>query len=212
VAFTLAVVFWIVSYVNAFNFMDGINGLAAGQATVAGLAWFIVGQARDLPALATAGLALAGAAIGFGIYNYPRGTVFLGDVGSYFLGAVVGSVAVFGLRSGLPPETVLAPLALFAADTGFTLARRIASGERWHEAHCDHAYQRLTRRFQGSHARTTALVVMLMAIVAALGDLSLAGSTPLRIAGDAGIVVVLATYVSAAALSVRTRGREPAFA
>jgi len=139
------VVMWVLAYVNAYNFMDGIDGMSVAQALVAGGTWFLLGEARDVPELATGGAIVAAAAVGFAPYNLPRARMFLGDVGSYFLGASLATLAVLGLRAGLPPEAVLAPLVLYLADTGTTLARRAARGEAWYLPHRDHVYQRLTR-------------------------------------------------------------------
>ena len=59
------VVVWLISFVNAFNFMDGINGISVAQSAVAGLAWFVLGWVVGEPFLALSGLAQAGAALGF---------------------------------------------------------------------------------------------------------------------------------------------------
>ncbi len=207
-ALSAFVVACLVAYTNAFNFMDGINGLAAAQALVAGGAWFVVGQAAELEWLSAMSLILAGAALGFLPYNAPRARVFLGDVGSYYLGALIAYITVEALRSGAPPEAVAGPLAVFLADTGVTLARRIARGDRWFEAHREHVYQRLTVQLGGSHMAATGAVVTAMAACAALGALSLTGSLGLRLAGDAGIVAVLAAYLAAPALHARAGLRQ----
>lgn len=195
---------WLVAYVNAFNFMDGINGISAAQAVVAGVAWWVIGLDEDVPALAGGGAVVAGAALAFLPYNYPRALVFLGDVGSYLLGGLLASLAVVGLRAGVAPEAVLAPLALYLADTGTTLVRRARAGEVWYLPHRSHAYQRLT---QGgwSHARTTAFVTGVMAACSGLGALSLIGSLPLRAAGDTGLAALLALYVMSPSILERRR-------
>jgi hypothetical protein len=115
---------------------------------------------------------------------------------------VLGCLVVVGLRAGVTPEAVLAPLALYLADTGTTLVRRARSGEVWYLPHRSHAYQRLT---QGgwSHARTTAFATVVMAASAGLGALSLTGSVPLRAAGDAGLAAVTMFYVMSPSLLER---------
>src|SRR5207244_9022591 len=85
--FGLGVLIWVVAYTNAFNFMDGINGISAAQVIVAGGYFGIVGTQRHVPLLAAGGFVAAGAAAAFLPFNFPKATVFLGDVGSYFLGA-----------------------------------------------------------------------------------------------------------------------------
>lgn len=209
-AVIIGVVVWTVSYVNAFNFMDGINGIAVGQAIVAGGAWFVVGAMRDFPGLAAAGLVLAAAALGFAPHNFPTAKLFLGDVGSYFLGGFIALIAVFGLRAGLAPEAILAPLLIFIVDTGMTLARRLHRGERWFEAHRQHTYQRLTMALNESHVRAMATVFSAMVACACLGFVSLTGSIDARVLADVGIALVLAGYLAAPAVLARIQQREAA--
>jgi UDP-N-acetylmuramyl pentapeptide phosphotransferase/UDP-N-acetylglucosamine-1-phosphate transferase len=206
------VVFWLVSYVNACNFMDGINGLAAGQSIVVGVTWYVVGRAEGALWLATLGAILAAGALGFAPHNFPRARVFLGDVGSYFVGGFVAAAAVFALAARVPPEAVLAPLALYVTDTGVTLARRVLRGERWYESHRQHTYQRLTTTLGDSHLSGTIIVVVLTALCSALGCLSLVGSPTARIVGDLGVVSVLLAYLGSPALAARSRRRQPALA
>jgi UDP-N-acetylmuramyl pentapeptide phosphotransferase/UDP-N-acetylglucosamine-1-phosphate transferase len=210
--FGVLVVLWLVAYLNAFNFMDGINGLAAGQALVTGTAWYLVGRSQDLSWLATMGAITAGSALAFTPFNFPRARVFLGDVGSYFFGGLLGAAAVAGLRAHVPVEAVLAPLAVYLADTASTLVRRVSRGEAWYEPHREHAYQRLMAHMGGSHTRTTLAVAGVMAACAALGSLSLLGSVPLRMFGDAGVVTLVAGYVMAPAVLDRLGRRQLVFA
>src|SRR3954470_2162796 len=161
------VVLWLAAYVNAFNFMDGIDGISVAQAVAAGATWFLVGHHVHDVTLAAGGAVVAGAALGFAPFNLPRAHMFLGDVGSYFLGAWLAVVAVLGLRAGVAPEAVLAPLALYAADTGTTLVRRVARGERWYLPHRDHAYQRLGDG-GWSHVQASALVATCIGACGAL--------------------------------------------
>jgi len=203
-----AVVFWLVGYANAFNFMDGINGLSGGHVLVAGLAWFAIGLVRDLPWLASIGLIVAAAALGFLPHNFPRARVFLGDTGSYFLGGVLGTVAVLGIRAGSPPEAILAPMAVHVADTLTTLFRRVIRREPWYEAHREHTYQRMTTALGGSHGSATLLVATAIAACSALGALSLLGDPAVRLAGDLGVLGVVALYLISPTLFERTRRRK----
>jgi UDP-N-acetylmuramyl pentapeptide phosphotransferase/UDP-N-acetylglucosamine-1-phosphate transferase len=168
------VALWLAAYVNAYNFMDGINGIAIGQAVVAGVAWLLIGEARHVPAVADGGALVAAAGFGFLPLNFPTARAFLGDVGSYFLGG-------------------------WLAATATTLAWRVAGGQRWYEAHRDHAYQRLVRG-GWSHTGTTAAATAVMASCALLGAVSLSGSLVARAAADATLLAVLAGYVAAPAL------------
>lgn len=209
--FALGCLLWMVSYANAFNFMDGINGISAAQALVAGAAWLAIGHAEGVTVLAGGGAVVAAAAVGFLPFNFPRATMFLGDVGSYFLGGWLAALAVVGLRAGLPPEAVLAPLAVYLADTSTTLVGRARAGERLCMPHREHAYQRLTR-LGWSHAGTTTAVAAVMAACSVLGALSLTGSLAVRVAGDLALCAVLVAYVASPSLVARSKAApgEPA--
>lgn len=207
VAFALGCLFALASYANAFNFMDGINGISAVQSIVAGAAWAWLGHVRDVDALVWGGSILAGASLGFLPYNFPKARLFLGDVGSYFIGGWQAALVVVGLRAGLPPEAVAAPLALYLADTGTTLLRRVAAGEAWHRPHRDHTYQRLIRR-GWSHPRTTSLVGSLVATCSLLGILAL-GPQSIRALADGLLALVLLSYLMLPRLLSRRRSGSP---
>ncbi|MEO5629833.1 MAG: lipopolysaccharide biosynthesis protein [Thermomonas sp.] len=138
---------------NAWNFMDGINGLAASQAFLCALAVAML-AAFDAPSLGIA-VAVAGACLGFLPFNFPRARVFLGDVGSGALGYLVAVLVALGFHA-TPlndwPLLLLPPLAILI-DSGLTLLLRVRRGERWWQAHAQHAYQQLSRRV--GHARVT---------------------------------------------------------
>ncbi len=146
IAFVLAI-----GLVNAWNFMDGINGLAASQAMLCGLA-LVAMPGFDAPLL---GIAMAGACLGFLPFNAPRARIFLGDVGSGVLGYLVAVLVVLAFRSTHAndwPLLLLPPLAILV-DSSLTLLGRMRRGERWWQAHVEHAYQRWSRSV--GHARVT---------------------------------------------------------
>jgi UDP-GlcNAc:undecaprenyl-phosphate GlcNAc-1-phosphate transferase len=201
--FCAGVVFWVAAFVNAYNFMDGIDGISVAQAVGAGVTWLAVGALGDAHVLAAGGAIVAGAALGFAPFNLPKARMFLGDVGSYFIGAWLAAVAVLGLRAGVAPEAVLAPLALYIADTGVTLVRRVARGERWYEPHRDHAYQRLGN-LGWSHVRRSALVAACIGVCGLLGAVSLGGAFLARVAADAAILGVVTAYLLAPRLLTRS--------
>lgn len=203
--FALGVWLWLIAEVNAFNFMDGIDGIAAAQAIVAGSVWSGVGLHQGADDFATGGVILAGAATGFLPYNFPRPRVFLGDVGSYGVGAWAAVLVVLGVRAGLPPVMVLAPVSVCLADTSTTLVRRIARHERWYEAHRTHAYQRLVAA-GWDHATATGFVALATGLCSALGLLAFLGSWQ-QMAAAALIAVVLLGYLAAPALVERSGGR-----
>jgi len=156
-------------FVNLYNFMDGADGLAATQASIAAGALGMFAALDGDTGVAVVTLALAGASAGFLCWNRPPARIFLGDVGSYFLGGYLGLLACHLLVRGDAPWPWLILLAPFITDASLTLARRMLAGERWWAAHRTHAYQRLVTA-GWSHARLAraflALCLLLMTLAA----------------------------------------------
>ena len=140
---------WIVGLINAYNFMDGIDGLAGGQAIVAGLGWAILGWLNDNPLVSTLGLLLAATSLGFLGHNWPPARIFMGDVGSTFLGYTFAVLPLlFGLsdrvQNGAKAPLLGASLVWpFVFDATFTFVCRLRRGENVFAAHRSHLYQRL---------------------------------------------------------------------
>lgn len=153
------ILLFLTGYANAFNFMDGINGIAAGQALITGLGTLmiaiLVGAPMSHPAL-TAAVVIVGSAAGFLPHNFPRARMFMGDVGSVTLGFALAAVAVWVAADF--GWWLLLPLGLlhtnFILDTGITVVRRMLRGETFHQSHREHFYQRLVRA-GWSHTRVT---------------------------------------------------------
>jgi len=142
-AFVVVATLGVVAFVNAFNFMDGVNGISALNACLGGV-WFGWLLRDSETWLGAVGLALVGAALGFLAWNL-AGRVFLGDVGSYGIGALVATLAVIAWASGEPALVAVAPLLVYFVDTGTVIVRRLLSGRSLTEAHREHAYQRLVQ-------------------------------------------------------------------
>lgn len=144
----LLTLLWIVGLTNAYNFMDGIDGIAGGQALVAGIGWAIIGwMMGDKFVFAIGGL-LAASTLGFLFYNWSPAKIFMGDVGSTFLGFSFAVVPVMATRSASSTYNFLPLIGFlliwpFVLDTGFTLLRRLSKGENIFQAHRTHIYQRL---------------------------------------------------------------------
>jgi UDP-N-acetylmuramyl pentapeptide phosphotransferase/UDP-N-acetylglucosamine-1-phosphate transferase len=138
---------------NLFNFMDGSHGMAGFQALYAGAVLAVILAISGQPQLALAASVIAGAALGFLPWNFPRPRVFMGDVASVPLGFVIGAVILQGITiEAIHPAVALLVMAIFLADGTPTLLRRVFRGERWYTPHTQHMYQRLIR--QGwSHSR-----------------------------------------------------------
>jgi UDP-N-acetylmuramyl pentapeptide phosphotransferase/UDP-N-acetylglucosamine-1-phosphate transferase len=208
-AIALATTVWITGFINAFNFMDGVNGISATHALIGGVAYACIGEWHQDPFLVAAGLAIALGACAFLPWNAGRARVFLGDVGSYSLGAALAVLAAWAVIRGVPVEAAVGPLALYLADTAWTLQRRIRHGERPFEAHRTHVYQRWCD-VGWSHQEVTLLTAAGTVLLCLLGTLSLLGQPGLRAAADLAGLVTLAVYLRSPALFVylaRARGR-----
>ena len=203
--FAVAVVVWIVAYVNAFNFMDGLNGIATGTAIIGGAAWSLIGRAHDVYELEVAGAVLVLATAGFVPMNFPRARIFLGDAGSYFLGSWCAVCVVLGVRAGIPMVSMLAPTLAVIGDTSWTILQRARRGEQLMVAHRDHVYQRLVR--QGwPHAAATFVVLVLGVVASLVGSTVVDADIGGRVAAAAVLVLLLAAYLS---LPVLARSRRP---
>ena len=136
----------IVWFTNLYNFMDGTDGLAGSQAVCASLAGGVLLWLSGENGLALILLLLCAASGGFLVWNWPPAKIFMGDVGSGFLGFLFGVFAVAGeYNGGLAFGTWLILLAVFISDATLTLLRRVLNGERWYTAHRSHAYQKLVQ-------------------------------------------------------------------
>jgi UDP-GlcNAc:undecaprenyl-phosphate GlcNAc-1-phosphate transferase len=193
---------WLVGFVNAFNFMDGVNGISGAHALIGGIAYACLAGWRSDGFGVAAGLALAGGAALFLPWNAVRARVFLGDVGSYSIGAALAVLAVRLVLLGVPAEAVAGPVALYLADVAWTLQRRIRNGERWLEAHRSHVYQRWCD-VGLSHQEVTLLTSALTVLLCLLGVVDVLGGTVGRVAADLAGLSVLAVYLASPGLLAR---------
>src|SRR5437868_6483485 len=191
---------WIIGLTNAYNFMDGIDGMAGGVALSAGIAWmWLASNMHNVFALWIA-LAITASSLGFLAHNWSPAKIFMGDVGSTFLGY---SFAVLPLMTHTPPAAgraaALLPLAAlllvwpFAFDSGTTFFRRLLRGENVFAAHRSHLYQRLVRAGE-THRNVSSLYMGL-----ALSGLLLAVGWALSSAGN-GVAVALGVLALCGAL------------
>lgn len=170
--------FFGVWWVNLFNFMDGIDGLAAGQGIFMLLSGALLGLLVN-PAMADHPvwwwmLALAAATFGFLLHNWPPARIFMGDVGSTYLAFMILALALLSVGAGwmtYPAWLILG--AGFVADATVTLLRRMLAGERWYEAHRSHAYQILARRWRSHRAVSLLLLAVNAMWLAPLAWLSI---------------------------------------
>ncbi len=168
-------------WINLYNFMDGIDGLAASEAIFVLVAALGLAVSAN-PSILAQGLFwwmawLAAACLGFLLLNWAPAKIFMGDAGSTYLGLMLLFFALATTTSGwLSLAQWLILTALFLADSLTTLVRRALRGEKVWQAHRRHAYQHLQRRL-GSHAKATLLFVAVN-ILLLLPLAALAGANP----------------------------------
>jgi len=157
----LAVALAMLWVVNLYNFMDGIDGIAAIQCLLAcGAAAFFAWQ-KGSQDYALFCLLLGASQLGFLVWNWPPARLFMGDAGSIPTGFLLSGLALVGAVNdhlGLPGWLVL--LAVFITDASWTLMWRISSGQAYTQPHRLHAYQRLARHW-GSHLRVDILLALI---------------------------------------------------
>ncbi len=151
--------------VNLYNFMDGIDGLAAGEAVTAGLFGGSMLLFAENWGLAAITFAIAAATGGFLAWNWAPAKIFMGDVGSGLLGFLFAAVAIASENAGAVPLLVwLLLLGVFAFDATVTLFRRLVRRERWYDAHRSHAYQRAVRAGWTHKGVTTFILALNVAL------------------------------------------------
>jgi len=179
----VAVIVW---SINAYNFMDGSDGMAGGMAVI-GFGSYAVDAALigHIP-LAIAAAAVAGAAMGFLVFNFAPARVFMGDAGAAPLGFLAATMGLFGWEAGVWsgwfPVVVFSP---FLTDATLTLLRRLARGERIWLAHKEHLYQRMVAGGFG-HTQTAFAAYGVMAMSAGVA------LTVERVPREAGVGVAVA--------------------
>jgi Fuc2NAc and GlcNAc transferase len=164
--FSLISIYWLVPLTvlyllwltNLYNFMDGINGIAGVQAVsvclfLSLLHYLVLGSIDYLS------LIIAVSSAGFLYWNFPKAKIFMGDVGSGYLGLMIGLLSINHAQAA--PELLFSSLILmgvFVVDASYTLIHRAIQGKKVHQAHSSHAYQHLARR--KSHTKVTLGVLM----------------------------------------------------
>ena len=176
-------------FVNLYNFMDGIDGIAAVETASigGGVALVAFGAATGPVGAAAWGIALAAAALGFLPWNWQRAKLFLGDVGSVPIGYLAGWLLLSLAAAGAWKAALILPL-YYLADATITLLRRLKRGEKIWRAHREHYYQRAVQGGM-SHA------AVVKAILA--GNLALAGLAVGAETGLGSLALVMAFTVAA---------------
>ncbi|MCP4089379.1 MAG: glycosyltransferase family 4 protein [Gammaproteobacteria bacterium] len=147
---------------NLYNFMDGIDGIAGIEALSSSLAaGLLLLFVLDYQEMASLHLLIAAAVTGFLVWNFPPAMIFMGDVGSGFLGLMLGALVLCSTH--VEPQMLwvwLILLGVFFVDATYTLTRRLLRGDKLYEAHRSHAYQYASRKY-GRHLPVTLAVFVI---------------------------------------------------
>jgi Fuc2NAc and GlcNAc transferase len=169
---------------NLFNFMDGIDGVAGIEALTLSLLASLCATVAGTSAGVSVAWLLAAATMGFLFWNFPRARIFMGDVGSGFLGLLLGTLALHAAwQASVLLWCWMILAGVFVVDATYTLLRRLLRGEAIHQAHRSHAYQIAARRV-GRHVPITLGVAAInvcwlgpIAVLVAVGGVEGAAAT-----------------------------------
>ena len=193
---TVLGVIGIVWAINLYNFVDGIDGLAAGEAISTGVIGGMILVAMGHVGLAMVSFVIAAASAGFLPLNWAPAKLFMGDVGSGMLGYLFAVLAIASENVGAVPLLIwVLLLGAFVFDATVTLCRRIAHGERWYHAHHSHAYQRMVQAGR-SHAQVSTTILIINLALAVLAIVAWLRPTFFLIAIGAGAVLLSVIYLS----------------
>jgi UDP-N-acetylmuramyl pentapeptide phosphotransferase/UDP-N-acetylglucosamine-1-phosphate transferase len=199
-------VFWIVGVTNAYNFMDGVNGIASVEAIVCGVVLAVLFDGRGDAAGVALALAIAASAAGFLPWNFPKARIFMGDVSSGTLGFLIAVLVIRYATDGGSVIAAALPLLPFLADTAITLVRRAIRRERLMSAHRSHFYQRFNA-LVGSHTAVTALWGVLALVSGGVAIAYESAGATLRLVLLAAVVLV---HVATAVAIMLAEGRRRA--
>ena len=192
---------WLVALCNVMNLVDGIDGLAAGIAMIAGATLLLASIQRGDAGTAILAAAFMGGTLGFLPYNFNPARIFLGDAGSMLLGYVLGGLSVLGTYKSYTALSLLVPLAALGvpvADTALAIARRWRRGTPIFQADTEHLHHQLLRR--GLSQRQTALVLYLVTAILGGGALVLSGIHRFS------LIAVIGLLLAALAVGARRTG------
>ena len=163
-------IFWVIAITNAFNLIDGLDGLAAGSALFSTLVMFVVAILGNASLLSLITLALAGAVLGFLRYNFNPATIFLGDCGSLFMGFMLSALSLYGAQKAPTIIAVAIPLVSFGLpilETSLSVLRRFISGRPVFTADREHIHHKLLEH-GWSHRQVVIILYGVSAVFALL--------------------------------------------
>jgi UDP-GlcNAc:undecaprenyl-phosphate GlcNAc-1-phosphate transferase len=163
-------VFWLVGITNTINLIDGLDGLAAGVSTIAGVTLSIIALKTNQVFSAVIILSLVGGTIGFLRYNFNPAKIFMGDSGSLFLGFTLAAISISGVLKLAATVTILLPLLILGfpiIDTTFAIIRRAVNGKPIFQPDKGHLHHRLLG-FGLSHRRVVVIIYCFSSLLAGI--------------------------------------------
>lgn len=194
---------WILGLINAYNFMDGLDGFAGGVALVAGLGWMLLSSSfggLENPVAFRIALAIAAGSLGFLGHNWPPARIFMGDVCSTFLGYSFAVLPLLSAEKGGGDSLMFGTAILwtFIMDAGLTFLQRLVKREDVFAAHRSHLYQRLV--ISGIRPAAVSMLFILLTLIGAALSLAWARGVhsvaPLIIIGLPLIWIALSIYTA----------------
>jgi len=180
ISFVLTV-FWLVAISNAFNLIDGMDGLATGAALFSSLVILVVALSGNHTVMIVVTIVICGALAGFLRYNFNPASIFLGDSGALFVGFLLASLALMGAQKATTAIAVITPILAFGlpvVDTTVTMARRLISGRPIFEGDGEHIHHMLLKR-GWSQRRVVLILYSVCAMFGLLAALSTKTSSPM---------------------------------
>lgn len=154
------VIIFLVWLLNLYNFMDGIDGVAASEAIFIAGCGLLFSSIDTHTGLQVVAIVLIGSTVGFLFWNWPPAKIFMGDVGSGFLGITLGVYAWWAVvEEVVSLWSWIIIFGVFFVDATFTLLRRFSRGKPWYQAHCSHAYQHAAKKW--GHMRVTVVICLI---------------------------------------------------
>ena len=177
----LITVFWLVGIANAFNLIDGMDGLAPGAALFSSMVILVISLASENPLTIVVTLVLCGALAGFLRYNFNPASIFLGDSGALFVGFLLAALSVVGVQKATTAVAVITPILAFGlpvVDTGVTMARRVIGRRPIFQGDDEHIHHMLLAR-GWSQRRVVLILYAVCAAFGLLAAISIKTSSPL---------------------------------
>ncbi len=216
-------VIWIAGLTNAYNFMDGIDGISAIQGIVAMGGWIFVSVSSDSTISANHPMvflliAISGGCIGFLIFNWSPASIFIGDIGSTFLGFFLAALPLAFAHMGMPLAKALEAAVLFTwpfiIDTGITFTKRLIRREPVFDAHRSHVYQLFAATFStrdSGHCWTSILFGSLSILGIGLYRMDTPFPVKLAVIGGVWVLVVAWTHLRARISSTTRKDHVPSY-